>query len=300
MKPTLLIMAAGMGSRYGTLKQIDRIGPSGETIIDYSVYDAIQSRFGKVVFIIRKEFEKDFRDIIVKNIESHIEVELVFQELDNMPFDADVHPERKKPWGTGHAIWVAHEKIKEPFSVINADDFYGRDAFVKAAGFLTNEDSTDTFCLVGYQLKNTLSDYGFVSRGECSIDDDRFLKNVIERKEVVRTDGTIHYKDEEGKLHTLNDNTIVSMNMWGFNPVLFDYLKEYFIPFIQENTNNIKAEFLIPSVINDLMHKGKIRVKVLESKGEWFGMTYKEDKTQVKNKLNKLIEDGVYPSSLWG
>lgn len=293
-------MAAGMGSRYGDLKQIDRIGPSGETIIDYSVYDALQAGFGKVVFVIRKEFEHDFRNVIIQNIEDKIDVEMVHQELNDIPLDVHVSPQRIKPWGTGHAIWAARNKIHEPFAVINADDFYGRDSFIRAASFLNeNSKSNILYCLVGYLLKNTLSDYGFVSRGECSVDRDGMLDRITERKEVFKVEGSINYKDDRGLHHRLADDTVVSMNMWGFGTSLFNHLEEYFREFVKQNSENIKAEFLIPEVINDLMKKGKIEVKVLESSALWFGITYQEDKEIVRNELKKLVEKGVYPAKLW-
>lgn len=293
-------MAAGIGSRYGTLKQIDRIGPSGETIIDYSVYDAIRAGFGKVVFIIRREFEKDFRDIVLKNLERNIALDLVFQELTDVPVQVDIPEERVKPWGTGHAIWSARKKIDGPFAVINADDFYGAQSFRQAYEFLSNHSKKEnSCCLIGYLLKNTLSEHGYVSRAECQVSSGGFLINTVERSNIKREQGKIHYKDNACARCMLDDDTIVSMNFWGFRPSLFKYLEEHFKTFLVENAMNPRSEFLIPTVINNLIKSNTIEVTVIHSASHWFGMTYREDRELVREKISRLVNEGIYPDRLW-
>ena len=299
-KPTLLILAAGIGSRYGGLKQLDKVGPNGETIIDYSVYDAIQAGFGKVVFVIRENIEADFRAFFDEKLKGRIEVEYVFQEIHKIPAGLSFNIERVKPWGTGHAVLMAKDAIKENFAVINADDFYGREAYQTLADYFKTEDRSDTdYCMVGYELKNTLSENGYVSRGQCKSDENNFLLDVIERTHIERKDDTIVFQDENGNHIKLKEDTLVSMNFWGFTPSYFEFLNEKFSHFIPENANNLKAEFYIPSVVNDLIEEKRARVKVLHSKATWFGVTYKEDKDSVMKNIQQLISSGKYPIKLW-
>ncbi|MFA6403892.1 MAG: sugar phosphate nucleotidyltransferase [Salinivirgaceae bacterium] len=298
MRPTLLVLAAGMGSRYGGLKQLDKLGPSGETIMDYSIYDAMRAGFGKVVFVIRKSFEKDFREIYVNKLQGKMEVELVFQELDNLPAGITCSEERVKPWGTGHAILVAKNAVKEPFAVINADDFYGAEAYKSMFEFLTKEVATDKYAMCGYELNKTLSDFGKVSRGVCKMDGDNYLLGVTERVGIAKENGRISYLLNEQKL-PLNETDTVSMNFWGFSPSLFAHLEEKFTAFAKANAQNPKAEFYIPFVVDDLMKEGKVKTKVLHSNAEWFGVTYQEDRPTTIEKLNQLVAKGKYPSKIW-
>ncbi|MCD6179761.1 MAG: nucleotidyltransferase [Bacteroidales bacterium] len=299
-KPTLLILAAGIGSRYGGLKQLDKVGPNEETIIDYSIYDAIQAGFGKVVFVIRENIEADFRAFFDEKLKGRIEVEYVFQEIHKIPAGLSFNIERVKPWGTGHAVLMAKDAIKENFAVINADDFYGREAYQTLADYFKTEDRSDTdYCMVGYELKNTLSENGYVSRGQCKSDKNNFLLDVIERTHIERKDDTIVFQDENGNHIKLKEDTLVSMNFWGFTPSYFEFLNEKFSRFIPENANNLKAEFYIPSVVNDLIEEKRARVKVLHSKASWFGVTYKEDKDSVMKNIQQLISSGKYPVKLW-
>jgi Uncharacterized MobA-related protein len=301
MKPTLFVLAAGMGSRYGGLKQLDGLGPEGETIMDYSIYDAVRGGFGKVVFVIRHSFESDFREKIIKKYENVIPVELVFQELDNLPEGFVLNPERVKPWGTNHAVLMGKDVIKEPFAVINADDFYGRESFKILADYLTGlEGKKDSYCMIGYRVGNTLSESGSVARGICEKDNNDYLTSVVERTYIIRdTDGTIKYKDENDQLQPLEENTPVSMNMWGFTPEYFKYSEDNFIAFLNENMENIKAEFFIPLVVNNLIVSGKAKVKVLDTPSKWFGVTYAEDRPAVVAKIKELIDKGEYPDKLF-
>lgn len=301
MKPTLLVLAAGMGSRYGGLKQLDGVGPNNETIIDYSIYDAIRAGFGKVVFIIRKELEADFREVFGNKFEKKIQVEYVFQELDNVPSGIRTNPERVKPWGTGHAVLVAKDAIKEPFAVINADDYYGVSAYTEMAKYLSelNAQDKEKYCMMGYELKNTLSDHGYVSRGVCQVDNNNLLQGVVERTHIERKNGNIVFEDETGKELQLTGNEIVSMNFWGFGPSFFNYLETKFETFIKNNYDQLKAEFYIPSVVNELRQEGERDTFVLTSDAKWFGVTYKEDKPVVVDKIKELIETAVYPEKLW-
>ncbi len=301
MKPTLLVLAAGMGSRYGGIKQLDRIGPSGEVILDYSVFDAIRAGFGKVVFVIRKDIEKDFREVIIDRLPKDIKTEVVYQELDNIPEGFPVNPERTKPYGTGHAILVAKEKINEPFVVINADDFYGAEAYKSIADYLTSLKPEDKGCysMVGYHIKNTLSDHGSVSRGVCNINQEGNLDTVTERTKIYRENGTIVYMESEDNYNSLDDEALVSMNLWGFMPSIFDHLDSQFREFLTEQNQNPKSEFYIPFVVDRLIQEGQAKVKVLTSEAKWFGVTYKEDRPMVVEKLNELVEKGIYPDNLW-
>lgn len=300
MKPTLFVLAAGMGSRYGGLKQLDGVGPSGETIMDYSIYDAINAGFGKLVFVIRKSFEEDFKEKIVKKYKHKIPVELVFQELDKLPEGFTVPPNRVKPWGTNHAVMMAKDVIDEPFAVINADDFYGRESFQLLGDFLSPlHDSKNLYAMVGYRVGNTLSESGAVARGICEIDDERNLLGIVERTQVMRIDGVIKYKDENDNWIAIDENTPVSMNMWGFTPDYFDYSGDYFVDFLKEHANDITAEFFIPSLVNHLVTNKIATVKVLDTPSKWFGVTYPEDRPGVVTKLKELVDEGIYPSPLW-
>lgn len=301
MKPTLFVLAAGMGSRYGGLKQLDGIGPSGETIMDYSIYDAIKAGFGKLVFVIRESFEEDFREKIVKKYESQIPVELVFQELDRLPEGVKLNPNREKPWGTNHAVMMGKDVINEPFVVINADDYYGSEGFQVIADYLSSLDanSKNNYCMVGYRVGNTLSESGTVARGVCETDADGNLTGVVERTEVVRNDGVVQYKDENGEWVSIADTTPVSMNMWGFTPDYFKYSDDYFVGFAKENADNVKAEFFIPLLVNHLTVNGTASVKVLDTPSKWFGVTYADDRPDVVSKLQALVDEGKYPTPLW-
>lgn len=300
MKPTLFVLAAGMGSRYGGLKQMDGVGPSGETIMDYSIYDAVNAGFGKLVFVIRKSFENDFKEKVVKKYTSKIPVEIVFQEIDALPGGFTLNSNREKPWGTNHAVMMGKEVIKEPFAVINADDFYGRESFNALGNYLSQlADSRDQYCMVGYRVGNTLSETGTVARGICETDTNGHLTGVVERTQIKRIDGKVSYKDENEQWVIIDDNTPVSMNMWGFTPDYFDYSDEYFIDFLKENGDKPKAEFFIPLVVNGLITENKSEVKVLDTPSKWFGVTYAEDRPDVVVKLKRLVDEGVYPSPLW-
>ncbi|MDE5852122.1 MAG: nucleotidyltransferase [Alistipes sp.] len=298
-KPTLFVLAAGMGSRYGGLKQLDGVGPNGETIMDYSIFDAIRAGFGKVVFVIRKDFEQDFRDKILTRYEHHIPVEVVFQSVDALPAGFVCPPDRTKPWGTNHAVMMGKEAIHEPFAVINADDFYGRDGFRVLGEWLSKADGTGKYCMVGYRIGNTLSESGTVSRGLCQTDANGYLTGVVERTDIARVDGTITFTGDDGKPAHTDDTTPVSMNMWGFTPDYFEYSEEYFCQFLKENIDKPKAEFFIPLVVNELIVNGKATVEVLDTTAKWFGVTYAADRQGVVDKINALIAAGEYPAKLW-
>lgn len=304
MKPTLLLLAAGMGSRYGGLKQLDGLGPNGETIMDYSIYDAIQAGFGKIVWVIRKDFEKDFREKIVSKYEGHIPCELVFQSLDKLPEGYSVPEGRQKPWGTNHAVMMAKEVINEPFCVINCDDFYNRDCFRVIGKYLSElpEGSKNTYAMVGFRVGNTLSENGSVSRGVCSKDEHNHLTTVVERTEIVRQDdGKVAYKDENGAWVNIADTTPVSMNVWGFTPDYFEYSDKFFKEFLDspETKANPKAEYLIPWVVNKLINDGTATCEVLDTTSKWFGVTYSADRPGVVAKIQKLVDEGVYPNKLF-
>jgi NDP-sugar pyrophosphorylase family protein len=298
MKPTLLVLAAGMGSRYGGLKQLDKLGPGGETIMDYSVYDALRAGFGKVVFIIRKSFEKEFRDIFVNKLQGKIAVELVFQELENLPAGYRVPEGREKPWGTGHAILAAKNAVTTPFAVINADDFYGAEAYQSMYRFLTSDVKENIYAMCGYQLGNTLSDFGTVSRGICRLDEHKNLVEINECTSIGKTDGAIYYSLNNEKF-PLQANDIVSMNFWGFHTSLFDFLDEKFQAFLQAQGTQLKSEFYIPMVVDELMKEGKVKTQVLESAAKWFGITYQEDRPITVQKLQELVAEKKYPAKLW-
>ena len=303
MKPTLLLLAAGMGSRYGGLKQLDGLGPNGETIMDYSIYDAIQAGFGKIVFVIRRDFEEQFREQVLSKKEGHIPAELVFQSLDALPEGFSVPEGREKPWGTNHAVLMAKDVIKEPFCVINCDDFYNRDAFKVIGKFLSElpEGSKNKYAMVGFRVGNTLSENGTVARGICSKDAEGNLTTVVERTEIMRVNGPVCYKDENGEWVAVEDNTPVSMNMWGFTPDYFEHSEEYFKEFLADpkNISNLKAEFFIPLMVNKLINEKTSTVQVLDTTSKWFGVTYAADRQDTVDRIQKLIDEGVYPSKLF-
>lgn len=300
VKPTLLVLAAGMGSRYGSLKQMDGVGPNGEAIIDYSIYDAIRAGFGKVVFVIRHSFAKEFADMFNRErFGGRIEVEYVYQELDCLPEGFSVPEGRQKPWGTNHAVMMAAGVIREPFAVVNADDFYGREGFEVIGRYLASlEGSRNEYCMVGYEVSKTLSENGTVSRGVCEVDSEGCLAGMVERTKIERVDGTIvfHEGDEDTPLA---ENTPVSMNLFGFTPDYFEYSDSYFRQFLMENGADIKAEFYIPLMVNKLIGDSTARMRVLNTASQWFGVTYKEDRPQLVSKIEALIADGVYPRDLW-
>ena len=289
---TLLVMAAGMGSRYGGLKQLDEVGPSGETIIDYSVYDAIQAGFSKVVFIIRKDFEDEFKSKISNKFSDDIHVKFIFQDIHSLPTGYSAPKERIKPWGTGHAILCASKIIDGPFNAINADDYYGRESFKTIADYYNN--GNNSFSMVSFQLERTLSNFGAVTRGLCSVKNNHLI-NVVETENLVKSSTGVRSNDDLD----LKGNEPVSMNMWGFTPVIFDYLNEMFELFLSKNIHDKTSEFLIPSVINDLINSGDEVVEVLYSNSSWFGVTYKQDKSHVVQQIKKLVDRGFYPNKLF-
>lgn len=303
MKPTLFLLAAGMGSRYGGLKQLDKLGPNGETIMDYSIYDAINAGFGKLVFVIRKDFEQDFRDIVLKKYESKIPCELVFQALDALPEGFTCPADRQKPWGTNHAVMMGKDVIKEPFAVLNCDDFYDRDAFQVMGKFLSElpEGSTGKYAMVGFRVGNTLSESGTVSRGVCETNEQKLLTSVVERTKIQRFDGIVKYQDENGEWVAISDNTPVSMNFWGFTPDYFQHSVEYFKEFLSDpkNMENLKSEFFIPLMVDKLINDGTATCEVLDTTSQWFGVTYPEDRPEVVARFAKLGEDGVYPANMF-
>jgi NDP-sugar pyrophosphorylase family protein len=299
MQPTLVILAAGMASRYGSLKQIQSFGPSGETIMDYSIYDAIRANFGKVVFIIRKEFEADFKEIFGSKLAGKIAVDYVFQDLHAFVDKSVVPADRTKPWGTAHAVLCAKDVIHEPFAVINADDFYGRDAFEKAVQFMVRDCSPSTFAIIGYELLKTLSSHGTVNRGVCVVDDQQHLVSIAERLNIALKAGQIECADGvEPKQLPMNSS--VSMNFWCFHPSVFAITQKMFDAFVQENAGNIKAEFFIPIVADYFIKQGIGVIPVIPTTSNWFGVTYKEDAPSVQQSLDALVNAGEYPPSLWG
>ncbi len=301
VKPTLLVLAAGMGSRYGSLKQMDGVGPGGEAIIDYSVYDAIRAGFGKVVFVIRHSFAADFREVFhAARFGGRIGVEYVYQELDMLPPGYSVPEGRVKPWGTNHAVLMAAGVIDTPFAVINADDFYGVDAYRTIGEYLAGlSNSRDRYCMVAYELDKTLSENGTVSRGVCSVDGRGCLSGIVERTQIERlSDGRIAYHDS-GADEELAPDTPVSMNLFGFTPDYFGYSDAYFRTFLRENGDNPKAECYIPSMVNRLIAAGTAEMRVLRSSARWFGVTYKEDRPLLVASLRRLIDEGIYPETLW-
>ena len=301
MKPTLFVLAAGMGSRYGGLKQLDGLGPNGETIMDYSIFDAIRGGFGKIVFVIRRDFEQDFRDKVLSKYEGHIPTELVFQAIDDLPEGFTCPAERAKPWGTNHAVLMGKDVIKEPFAVINADDFYSRDAFAVMGKWLNElpEGSTGKYSMVGFRICNTLSENGTVARGVCGKNEAGMLTDVVERTEIMRVDGTICYKDENGEWQPVGEETPVSMNFWGFTPDYFNYSEAQFVDFLKENIDKPKSEFFIPLVVDTLINSGKATCEVLDTTAKWFGVTYAADRPGTVEKIQALVDAGEYPNKLF-
>lgn len=299
MKPTLLILAAGVGSRYGGLKQLDSVGPSGEVILDYSVYDAMKAGFGKVVFVIRHDFEDEFKEKITSKYEGKIEIAFGYQQIDDLPNGFSVPEGRTKPWGTSHAVMAARDVIDTPFAMINADDFYGQDAFATSAKNLSATDPTQTnWSMVAYKLGNTLSDFGGVTRGGCHMQEGK-LTDIEELFKIERHGDAAVAKDEDGNAHTLPLDTLVSMNFFGFTPPLFDMLEKDFISFMQERGTEMKSEYLIPTSVDNYIKSGKATVEVLTSDAQWFGVTYPEDKPVVQKNIQKLVSQGAYPTPLW-
>lgn len=299
MKPTLLILAAGMGSRYGGLKQLDGIGPNGETIMDYSVFDALRAGFGKIVFVIRKDFEADFREKVLSKYADKVPCEVCFQSIDKVPQGCTYNPERTKPWGTNHAILMGKDLINEPFAVINADDFYGKESYQVLADFLKSlEGKQNQYCMVGYRIVNTLSENGTVNRGICTTDAEGNLTDVVERLKIEDKNGTIVYSENDEEF-ALEPNVPVSMNMWGFTPEYFQYSEDTFRDFLAEHGQELKSEYYIPSFVNMLIKSGKATCKVLDTPSKWFGVTYADDRPQVVMKINRLIKEGVYPAKLF-
>ncbi len=299
MKPTLFILAAGMGSRYGGLKQMDGLGPNGEAILDYSVYDALRAGFGKIVFVIRKDFEDDFRRVVLSKYEGKVQCELCFQSVDKVPEGCTYNTERTKPWGTNHALLMGRELIHEPFAVINADDFYGKESYQVLADFLRSvEGKKNQYCMIGYRVANTLSENGSVSRGVCTTDAEGHLTDVVERTQIEDKNGTIVFT-ENGIDTPLDPHTPVSMNMWGFTPEYFEYSEQAFRDFLAHKGQELKSEFYIPTLVNQLIGEGKATCKVLDTPSKWFGVTYSEDRPQVVLKINQLIKAGEYPAKLF-
>ena len=298
MKPTLVIMAAGMASRYGSMKQIQQFGPSGETIMDYSIYDAIKAGFKKVVFIIRKDFADDFREIFEPKLSGRIETQYVFQEMDKYLGDFSVPAERVKPWGTAHAILCAREAVSEPFAVINADDFYGADAFKKAHDFLLNECREDVYAIIGYELAKTLSTHGSVSRGVCEVRG-QDLVAIKEMLKIYRENGKMVSEEADGSKIPLPEDAKASMNFWCFHPSIFDFIEKGFAAFLKEQINSPKAEYLIPFVADQWIKAGKGVIRVIPTNAQWFGVTYKEDAPVVQQNLDTLVDEKQYPENLW-
>lgn len=302
MKTTLIIMAAGIGSRFGEgIKQLAKMGPNGEIIMDYSIYDAKEAGFDKVVFIIRKDIEKEFKEVIGNRIEKHMEVEYVYQALDAIPEGFSVPEGRKKPWGTGQAVLTCKGVVNEPYVIINADDYYGKEAFKKLHDFLVSPQEQDTefkMAMGGFILKNTLSANGTVTRGVCQADENGYLKHIVETKGIQEVNGKIVCENEDVQEWICAENH-VSMNMWAGYPNFFDYLDEQFANFLGNDEDPLKKEYLLPEIVGELLNAGRMSVKILDTQDRWFGVTYKEDKEYVQNAFKELIEKGVYPEKLW-
>ncbi|HKK42011.1 MAG TPA: NTP transferase domain-containing protein [Bacteroidales bacterium] len=299
MKPTLLVLAAGMGTRYGGNKQLDEVGPNGETIIDYSIYDAIRAGFGKIVFVIRRDIEEQVKERFVEKLKGKIEVDYVFQEITNLPEGVRVSPDRQKPWGTSHAILVTGEKIKEPFGVINSDDFYGQESFNILYDFLTTDKDPNCYCIVGYKMGNTLSEHGHVNRGVCEADENGMLVNIVETRQIERTADGAKAPASEGTWQKFTGNEIVSMNLWGFKPSCYSFLGEEFRNFIDKHGMDPKSELDIPTSVDKFVKNGEITIKVLMSNERWFGVTYREDKPFVIESISEMIKKGLYPSKIY-
>ena len=301
---TLVIMAAGMGSRYGGLKQIDPVGPNGEIIIDYSIFDAISAGFNKIIFIITKELEAPFKEIIGNRISQYVDVEYAYQQLDDLPKPFKLPEGRTKPWGTSHAILAAKQLVNEPFAVINADDYYGRETFLKVADYLREDSGKSAdkynFCMAGFRLLNTVSESGYVARGVCTVSDNGHLLDIIERTQIKTENGEISFSEDGGELwENLEPNSSVSMNFWGFTPHIFKELEFRFPEFLKKHGNELKSEYYLPTAVGELLAENKAQVKVLETSEKWYGVTYKEDKEEVVAAIKKLTDDGKYPNPLW-
>lgn len=298
MNPSLVILAAGLGSRYGSLKQIDQFGPSGETIIDYAIYDAIKAGFKKVVFVIRRKISDEFKEVFVDKFSDRIAIDYALQETEILPPGIAPPPGRLKPWGTGHAVLVAENKITEPFAVINADDFYGSTSFKLVFDFLTAAPAAPHVCMVGFDLLNTLSENGAVSRAICEVDHDQLL-SLMERPRVFCDAAEVFFADEAGSAQPLDANAIVSMNLWGFTPDIFGHLQHRFRNFLENNRENENAEFFLPAAIDELIKSSAVKSTVLRSREKWFGVTYQKDKAVAKQRLRDLVAAGHYPENLW-
>lgn len=299
MKPTLLVLAAGMGSRYGGNKQLDQVGPSGETIIDYSIYDAKRAGFGKVVFVIRRDIEEQFRETFVRRLKDVIEIDYVFQELGNLPEGFKVPEERQKPWGTSHAILVTEPKIHEPFGVINADDYYGVDSFRVLYEFLTQDKDDTNFCIVGYRLGNTLSEHGHVNRGICKVSNEGYLVNIVETRAIEKRPDGVFAPGQNGNFDQFTGDEIVSMNLFGFKPSCYKYLNMEFQNFLRDRISDPRAELDIPTSLDKFVKKGEITIQILRSNSHWFGVTYREDKPFVVENIRKMVDAGIYPEKLF-
>jgi NDP-sugar pyrophosphorylase family protein len=300
MKPTLVVLAAGIGNRYGGLKQVDAFGPNGETIIDYSVFDAVRAGFGRVVFVIRRAIEKEFREAFLSRLEGRVEARCVFQEIRDVPPGCAVPEGRTKPWGTSQAVLAAASEVREPFAAINADDFYGRSAFEALAGFLRERGNGESrYALAGYRLDRTLSEHGSVARGVCEVGPDGLLTGIVERLNIAPSAGRIRYVGEDGRETELAPDTVVSMNFWAFTPTFFDHARREFEVFLKTCPDPLRSEFFIPLVVNELIRLGRAEVRVLPCSSDWFGVTYREDKPRVTAAIRGLVEAGVYPSRLW-
>jgi len=301
MKTTLLVLAAGMGSRYGGMKQVDPFGPSGETITDYSIYDAVKAGFDKVVFVISPKMEKDFAGDYLKRFPSELEVDYVIQSVDNIPEGLTLPQDRVKPWGTAHAVLMARDAVQEPFAVINADDFYGRESYQIMHDYLirTSEEVPGQYCMVGFQLQKTVSEHGSVARGICKVNQQGFLTGMVERTKIYLRNGAIHYEDESGGEHPLDPMDTVSMNLFGFTPDFFGHLESHFSEFIRENLDDPKAEFFIPLAVDRLINNGTATMAVLQTPASWFGVTYQEDRPRVLKAIRELVNAGEYPTPLW-
>ena len=299
MKPTLLVLAAGMGSRYGGNKQLDQVGPSGETIIDYSIYDAIRAGFGKIVFVIRRDIEDQVKERFVEKLKGKIEIDYIFQEITNLPEGVKVAPDRQKPWGTSHAILVTKEKIKEPFGVINADDYYGVESFKILRDFLANDKDPNSYCIVGYKLGNTLSDHGHVNRGVCGVDKNGLLVNIVETRQIEKTGNGAIAPGPDGTTLRFTGEEVVSMNLWGFKPSCYHFLGEEFRSFINRSGMDLKSELDIPTSVDKFVKNGQITIKILMSNEKWFGVTYREDKPFVVDNINRMVKEGIYPASIY-
>jgi UTP-glucose-1-phosphate uridylyltransferase len=300
--PTLLVLAAGMGSRYGGLKQLDPVGPNGETIMDYSIFDALRAGFGKIVFIIRKDIEQAFQESVASRFTDHVKVECVFQQLDKLPDGFTVPEGRTKPWGTTHAILMATDAVKEPFAVINADDFYGAESYRVLAEQLQtggNDDAMAEYSMAGFVLRNTLSEFGTVARGVCQVGTTGYLQGVVEMTKISPDGAHARNTEPSGEVTELTGDELVSMNMWGFTPAVFDQFKKHFEEFLKENSTSLTAECYIPNAVNALVSASEAKVKVLTTHDAWFGVTYREDKQHVVDSVNALIAKGLYPEKLW-